>query len=124
MTTRSNAAAARSSEQVESTYAWLRLVAALALGTIGSIGMWSFVVALPAVQADFGIARGEASLPFTLTMAGFGLGGILMGRLADRFGVLVPVLAGAILLGVGYILSGSAANLWQFALAQGVIGLG
>ena len=45
--------------------------------------MWSFVVALPAVQADFGVARGEASLPFTLTMIGFGVGGIVMGRLAD-----------------------------------------
>ena len=65
----------------------------LLLGTIGSVGMWSFVVALPAVQADFGIARGEASLPFTLTMFGFGIGGIVMGRLADRFGIVVPVAA-------------------------------
>ena len=58
--------------------------------------MWSFVVALPAVQADFGVARGEASLPFTLTMIGFGVGGIVMGRLADRFGIVMPVIAGAI----------------------------
>jgi MFS family permease len=102
----------------------MRLGLGLAVSTVGGVGMWSFVVALPAVQADFGVARGEASLPFTLTMAGFGLGGILMGRLADRFGVVVPVIAGAILLGIGYVLSGSAVNLWQFALAQGVIGLG
>ena len=53
---------------IDSRYAWMRLLVALALGTIGSVGMWSFVVALPAVQADFGIARGEASLPYTLTM--------------------------------------------------------
>ncbi len=53
--------------------------------------MWSFVVALPAVQADFGVARGEASLPFTLTMLGFGLGGIVLGRLADRSGIVLPV---------------------------------
>src|SRR6266852_5703510 len=84
MSTHANAA----SEEIESAYAWLRLVAALALGTIGSIGMWSFVVALPSVQADFGVARGEASLPFTLTMIGFGIGGIVMGRLADRFGIV------------------------------------
>jgi MFS family permease len=102
----------------------MRLGLGLAVSTVGGVGMWSFVVALPAVQADFGVARGEASLPFTLTMAGFGLGGILMGRLADRFGVMVPVIAGAILLGIGYVLSGSAVNLLQFALAQGVIGLG
>ncbi len=96
----------------------------LLLGTIGSVGMWSFVVALPAVQADFGVARGEASLPFTLTMIGFGVGGIVMGRLADRFGIVVPVMLGAVALGVGYVLSGIAGGIWQFALAQGLIGFG
>src|SRR5262245_2813591 len=86
--------------------------------------MWSFVVALPAVQVDFGVARGEASFPFTMTMIGFGLGGIFMGRLADRFGVLAPIVLGAILLAMGYVTSGLASNLWQFALAQGVVGFG
>jgi MFS family permease len=110
--------------ETESTYAWVRLTISLALGTLGSVGMWSFVVALPAVQADFGVARGDASLPFTFTMIGFGAGGILMGRLADRFGVVVPSVLGTLLLGAGYLLSGFAGNLWQFALAQGLIGIG
>jgi MFS family permease len=86
--------------------------------------MWSFVVALPAVQADFGVARGEASLPFTLTMIGFGAGGIVLGRLADRYGVVLPVVLGTLALGVGFVGSGFATNLWQFALAQGLLGLG
>ena len=119
------AAAARASvSEIDSAYAWLRLGVALVLGTVGSVGMWSFVVALPAVQADFGVARGDASLPFTLTMIGFGAGGILLGRLADRFGIVPPVVAGALALGAGYVLSGLAGSLWQFALAQGLIGLG
>ena len=58
--------------EAESAYAWLRLATALVLGTIGSVGMWSVVVALPAVQAEFAVARADASLPFTLTMIGFG----------------------------------------------------
>ena len=86
--------------------------------------MWSFVVALPAVQADFGIARGEASLPFTLTMFGFGIGGIVMGRLADRFGIVTPLILGALLLGIGYALSSFANGIGTLALAQGLIGLG
>jgi MFS family permease len=86
--------------------------------------MWSFVVALPAVQASFGVARGEASLPFTLTMIGFGLGGMVMGRLADRRGMAWPAACGALALGCGYVLSGFAANIWQFALAQGLLGFG
>src|SRR6478735_8120973 len=104
---------------IDSTAAWMRLGVALALGTVGSVGMWSFVVLLPAVQADFGIARGEASLPFTLTMMGFGLGGIVMGRLADRFGIVLPVVAGALVLGAGYGLSSLAGNIWMLALTQG-----
>ena len=83
MTTTSQAG--HPASEIDSNYAWMRLAVVLLLGSIGSVGMWSFVVALPAVQADFGIARGEASLPFTLTMAGFGIGGIVMGRLADRW---------------------------------------
>ena len=102
----------------------MRLGVALALGTVGSVGMWSAVVALPAVQADFGIARGDASLPFTLTMIGFGAGGIVMGRLADRFGVVRPLLIGVIALVAGYLLSAFATNIWQFALAQGLLGFG
>jgi MFS family permease len=109
---------------IDSNTAWTRLAVALLLGTIGSVGMWSFVVALPAVQADFGIARGEASLPFTLTMFGFGIGGIVMGKLADRFGIVVPVLLGALVLGAGYGLSGIVSGIGTLALAQGLLGFG
>jgi MFS family permease len=73
---------------VESAYAWRRLVASVALSTIGGVGLWSVVVVLPAVQAEFGIARGSASLPYTATMLGFAVGGLLMGRIADRVGIV------------------------------------
>ena len=55
---------------VDSPYAWLRLTAAVVIGTIGSVGMWSVPGALPAVQAEFAVARGNAALPFTLAMMG------------------------------------------------------
>jgi MFS family permease len=103
---------------VESAYAWIRLLAALLLSTIGGVGMWSVIVALPAVQAEFGVARSEASLPYTMTMIGFGVGGVLMGRLSDRFGIMLPVAGGAISLSIGYIAASAASNLWQFTLAQ------
>jgi MFS family permease len=105
----------------ESPYAWARLWAALALMTIGGAGMYSMAVVLPPLQAEFGIARGEASLPYTLTMIGFGVGGILMGKLADRFGVIVPVLVGSVCLALGFIAAGAAQNLFQFGAAQGLL---
>src|SRR5437879_3063115 len=90
--------------EAESLYACVRLGAALLLMTIGGAAMYGVVVALPALQAEFGVSRADASLPYTLTMVGFGVGGILMGRLADRFGVIVPVVTGALSLGAGFLL--------------------
>jgi MFS family permease len=107
--------------EAESPYAWVRLLAGLLLTTIGGSGMYAMAVALPPVQAEFGVARGDASLPYTMTMIGFGLGGIFMGRLADRFGVFVPILVGAVSLGAGFTLAGMAENLWQFSLVHGLL---
>jgi MFS family permease len=108
----------------DSAYAWLRLVVAAVLGTIGSVGMWTVPVALPAVQSDFGAARGNASLPFTLAMMGFAFGGVALGKLSDRFGIRTPLALGAVTLGLGFVAAGFAANLTLFALAYVVIGIG
>ena len=109
--------------EADSAYAWWRLVATLGLMTVGSSAMYVVAVVLPAVQAEFAVGRSEASVPYTLLMIGFGFGGILMGRLADRFGVTVPLFIGAAGLGLGFLAAALAPNIWLFALAHG-IGLG
>jgi MFS family permease len=115
-------AAARS--EVESAPAWRRLGAAVLFGTIGSVGMWSMPVVLPVVQGEFGVARADASLPYTLATLGFAAGGVLLGRLSDRLGVGVPLLLGAVCVGVGYVAAGLAPSLMVLALAHVLIGLG
>ncbi len=105
----------------DSPYAWLRLAIAVLLSTIGGVGMWSMVVALPAIQTDFGVDRAAASLPYTLTMLGFAGGGVLMGRLADRFGITLPIVVSTLCLGAGYVAVGQAASLWQVAVAHGLL---
>ena len=105
----------------DSRYAWLRLGVTLLLMTIGSCTMYVVAVVLPAVQAEFGVARSEASLPYTLLMLGFGFGGIWMGRLADRHGVVVPLWIGAAGLGLGFAGAAMAPNIILFALAHGVL---
>lgn len=110
-----------SHQGVESAYAWARLLVSLLLMTIGGAGMYVAAVVLPAVQRDFSVVRADASFPYTLTLIGFGIGGILMGRLADRFGVMLVALTGAVGLGLGFVLAGLSTSLWQFSLAHGLL---
>ena len=107
--------------EADSRYAWTRLAVTLALMTIGSGAMYVVAVVLPAVQAEFGVARADASLPYTLMMVGFGLGGIAMGKAADRFGVMPVVLLGSAGLGLGFVAAGLSSSLLGFALVHGVL---
>jgi MFS family permease len=106
---------------VDSPRAWFRLAIVLLAGTIGGVGMWSIVVVLPTVQTEFGLDRAGATIPYTLVTIGFAAGGVLMGRLADRFGITVPVVIGGLCLGLGFVGSALAQNLWQFAAAHGLL---
>jgi MFS family permease len=113
--------AARNPYGPDSRYAWWRLAASLAISTLGGVGLWSAVVVLPTIEAEFHVSRGGASLPFTATMLGFAVGGIAMGRLADRFGIMLPLVLGAITLGIGFVVAAGAATYWQFLLAQALL---
>jgi MFS family permease len=108
----------------DSSAAWRRLLTALAIGTVGSVGVWSAVVALPKVQADFEATRGAVSLAYTMAMMGFGIGGVITGRLTDRFGIVPAMAMGVLMLLIGYVGAGLASKLWLFTAMNFVIGLG
>jgi MFS family permease len=108
----------------DSGQAWVRLALALMIGSIGSVGMWAVVVVLPVVQAEFGATRGAVSLAFTLTMLGFGLGGVATGKITDRFGIVAAMGLSITCLGLAYVLAGLSTTLWQFIAVYFLIGLG
>jgi MFS family permease len=108
----------------DSGQAWVRLALASAMGSIGSVGMYSVVVVLPVVQSEFGATRGSISLAYTLTMLGFGLGGIATGRITDRFGIVVAMGLSIAVLGLAYVAAGLSTTLWQFIAVHLLIGLG
>src|SRR5690349_4693976 len=114
----------RDLSDIDAPAAWRRLGFAIVVSTIGSVGMWSMPVAVPFVQADFGISRGEVSLPYTLAMMGFGLGGVAMGRLCDKFGLVVAIILGSLALGVGYVGASLATTPLIFSLMHLLIGVG
>ena len=86
--------------------------------------MWSVVVALPAIQTEFGVSRGAASLAFTFVMAGFGLGGVAAGKITDRFGIVFAIGSAAVVMAIGYVCASQATALWQYLVMHFVIGAG
>jgi MFS family permease len=108
----------------DSGQAWVRLGLALLIGSIGGVGMWSVVVSMPVVQSEFAATRGAVSLAFTLTMLGFGSGGVVTGKITDRFGIVTAIALSIVLLCIAYVLAGFSAALWQFIAVYFLIGLG
>jgi len=96
---------------------------AVLIGSLGSVGMWSVVVALPVVQQDFGVTRGTASLAFTMVMLGFGLGQVVTGKISDRYGIVTAIGLGIGILGLGYVVAGLSWSVWPYILVHFAIGL-
>jgi MFS family permease len=102
----------------------VRLALALLIGSIGAVGMWSVVVVLPVVQTEFGATRGAVSLASTAMFMGFGSGAVVIGRITDRFGIVAAMALSIAFLGVGYVLAGLSASLWQFVAIHFLLGFG
>lgn len=104
---------------MSSWYPIVRLVSSLVLMTLGGSGMYASVLVLEPAALEFGTGRGAASLPYALFMIGFGTGGVLMGRMADKAGILIPALAGSFMLPAGFLLASQADTILGFCLALG-----
>ncbi|MEC7762291.1 MAG: MFS transporter [Pseudomonadota bacterium] len=86
------------------------LILALAMGAIVN-GMSAYVVPL---EEAHGWDRGDISLINVAGIMGMALGGMMMGVLADRIGTRPVVLIGVTVMGLAYLASALAAQLWQY----------
>jgi len=108
-----------SADLIDSRYALRRLLITLVIMTMGSSCMYVVAVVLPDVQAEFGVSRSDASLPYTLMMIGFGVGGLFMGRLTDKMGITVTLLVGSVGVLGGFVWAGLSGSILSFTLAHG-----
>jgi MFS family permease len=108
----------------DSRQAWMRLALAVMIASVGAVGMWSVVVVMPVVQAEFAATRGAVSLAATMIFFGFGLGGVVTGKITDRFGIVPAMAISIALLSGAYVLAGLVTALWQFIAISFLIGLG
>lgn len=108
--------------ETDSTYSWMRLLITMGVAVIANAGMWAIVVIMPAVEAEFGTTRAEASLPYTLNMIGFALGNFALGRALDRFGITLSLILAALGIVVGLILAILSQSIPMLSFAQVIIG--
>jgi MFS family permease len=108
-------------EWIDSRHALWRLIITLGLVTLGNACMYTVSVVLPAVQAEFGVSRADASLPYTAMMVALGLGGMFTGKLADRYGIQKVLWIGTVAILLGYLWASQAGSIYTFALAHGLL---
>ena len=108
-------------ERPDSSYAWIRLWGSVVVASIGGIGMWSTPIMLPAMQAEFDVDRAVAALPYSATMLGFMISGVVLGSVVDRFGIFRPLVGGSVAMALGYAAASMAPNIWFYVLVQGLL---
>ncbi len=120
-TTESDAAAPRQiSVIIESRASWTAALLVLALLSISYGSPLLVVVGLKPITEDLGTARQLVALAGAFTWLGTGLGGIVMGQVAERLGVRFTVTFGAIMIALGLVLS-ALGNVWVILLAHALL---
>ncbi len=98
-------------------YPLIRLTTVLALMTLGCSSMYAGVMVLEPLALELETGRGNSSLIYGSFMIGFAMGGVFMGRLADRLGIMVPAIIGSLALPAGFYLAAHASSILEISLA-------
>ena len=67
---------------LDSREAWFRLIVIFTMSIIGTAGMWSVVIIMPTIQNEFDLDRAASTYPYVATMFGYGIGNVIIGRMA------------------------------------------
>lgn len=111
-------------ETLDSRYSWLRLVVTLVIAAVANVGMWSIVVVMPGIEAEFAIGRADVALSYTLTMLGIAAGSVIMGKVVDRYGVTVAICIAGCVISLGYGLTSVATTFESVTALHLLIGFG
>jgi len=108
---------------VETRTSWVVAGVVLVIMAVAFGAPWITVVALKDIAAEVGGERSVPSFASALMWIGSGVGGIVMGRVAERVGIRFTVIFGAAMIAVGLALS-SLGPSWPLYVGHGLfIGL-
>jgi MFS family permease len=112
---------------VETRKSWVVATVALMVMAVAFGAPWITVVGLKAIAAEVNGERSIPALAGALVWLGSGIGGILMGRIAERVGVRWTVIGGSLMIAAGLALSTLGPSLPLYighGLFIGMLGLG
>ena len=109
---------------MDSGKSWRRLSIALLIALVANVGIWSVVVVLPSIEAEFNSSRGVAALPYTLTLLGFAIGNYFIGYLVDRFGVTKSLIFASLLISANFLFCALSGSLFSIIFSHFFLGLG
>jgi len=104
---------------IETRSSWIVATVSVVLLATSFGALWITAVGLKAIAADLGGARSAPSLASSLGWLGTAVGGVLMGRLADRYGIRWPVMFGALSIGIGLYIS-TLGEPWHLYVGHGL----
>ena len=108
----------------DTSKSWRRLLVALTIAIVTNIGIWAFVVIMPSIEAEFGTPRSQTAFPYTMTMIGFGIGNVLLGRVLDKFGITRALIGGSSLIGFSFFAAASSHDIYFLAAVHFCLGIG
>ena len=100
---------------------WIVVSAATGLSFIFGI-FFSFGVFLAPLITEFGWSSALTSFVFSVYSMSYSLGAIVIGRLADRYGVRSTIGLGGVAITLALVLSSRADAIWELYLTFGVMG--
>src|SRR3977135_3354016 len=106
-------------QSIESRESWTVATVALVILTVSFGAPWIIIVALKQIAAETGGLRSVPALASSLAWIGFGVGGIVMGRIAEKIGVRWTVIFGAVMIWIGLALS-TGGETWHLYVGQGL----
>lgn len=96
-----------------------------AISCIGAVQSASLAVFFLPLQRELGLSRAQLSLVFSLTRLEGSIESPVVGWMIDKYGPRLPIVTGAVLGGVGFLILPLATTFWPFFLIyMGMISIG
>src|SRR5436190_20281753 len=111
--------ASRAPDSIENRASWVAATAALVWVSFAYGSPLLVVVGLKPITEDLGTVRQVVALAAAVTWIGTGLGGILMGWIADRLGMRATVLFGSVMIATGLAVS-TVGGIWGLLIGHAV----